>query len=873
MHKILFALLVLAIPACNTPPSVPAADAQPALSAADSTQLEQKAEALLEMAQADSTPVLQVPMLLDSVLACYQVLGKREAWVDVLWLYCGHFSAQDDLPGALDLLEKADQLVWWETDGLRGRLYFWQGFILRRLGRNYAAMRYLEKAKTLSERYGNVTPKNPAGPIYKTLANIKTRLGENEEAEKLFQTALGLLQADTAADNIISNTFTQADIHSDLGIVCQNAGAPGQALEQYETGLAVLANLRNLSPREETKAANTRGMLLSNKAGALALLGRMPDARLAVQAALATLSPDKINYRFSALGILADILEQTGDPARARQTRAEALALAHHAEGDVETRELAKLLNTTGWADYHQQDYQRAAENAQTALRLLYPNLPPNDLRQNPDPAIFDPDPENAVAEALDLKGEALWQLYQTTGDPDQLRLADSATALAILMMENLRNAAVYESSKLGSAQQSRTLFSRMLRILYAQQATGGKQAAERAFEFSEKSKAVLLHQKVAADAALQAAGVADSLIQQERDLKEQLAHLRNLLFQNQMAQDAAQDSIAQALNKRLYRIEEQQRNLHKHITDRYALSPDGREAQTATAADVQRRLLRTGETWVSYFTDRDSGQVYLVSVDKSSVRMARQPCRDEAVQAFLQLFNSAQNAENRSGDPALWTEFVRQSRRLYETLLLPVLPEGATPERLALSPDGALALLPFEVLLCRPARADAPADYAALPYLAKESQTRLSPSASLELFYADRPRARRQGAYIGFAPDYSGSVLGQVASGAAVVRTAAAAFAGQAFVGDSARLDAFLQQAGGHAILHFHGHAEASDSFPDYSWMAFTAGRRISGQAQPPGSANTLAAARAECPFRNWKTACLPTRFTIRNSAQTSCC
>ena len=92
------------------------------------------------------------------------------------------------------------------------------------------------------------------------------------------------------------------------------------------------------------------------------------------------------------------------------------------------------------------------------------------------------------MAEALDLKGEALWQLYQATEEPDWLRQADSATALAILMMENLRNAAVYESSKLTSSGQSRTLFSRMLRILHAEQKAGDETAARRAFAFSEKT-------------------------------------------------------------------------------------------------------------------------------------------------------------------------------------------------------------------------------------------------------------------------------------------------------------------------------------------------------------------------------------------------
>lgn len=832
------ALILLAVACQQQPGSVPASAAEP-ITAADTLRLRTEADTLLTLAKSDT---LRTDSLLLRAADHFRRLQDQKAWVATLTELYRFHKDRERYERVCQVLENAVRDIWWEPDGQAGKLYAILGFCLRQTGRNYAASIYYEKARVLSDRHGNVTAKNPAGPIYKTLANIKTRLGENEEAEKLFRAALDLLRTDTSSDNTVANGFTQADIFSDLGIACQNAGDPAQALEQYETGLVVLEALPALSPKDQIKAANTKGMLLANKASALALLGRLPEAERAVQTALSTMHSDKPRYRFSALGIQADIQEMTGDTASARATRETALDLARNPESNVETREVAKLLNTLGWAAISRNDYPAAAKHAQAALCLLYPNLPADDLRQNPDPAIFDPDPENAVAEALDLKSEALWQLFQTTADRGQLRLADSTTALAILMMENLRNAAVYESSKLGSAQQSRSLFGRMFRILYAEQAAGDAEAAARAFVFSEKSKAVLLHQKVAADAELKSAGVADSLIEQERDLKERWAHLRNQLFQHQVAKGNTTDSTAQYLKKRLYQIEEQQRQLHKHITDCYRLSPDGRDAQPATAADVQRRLLRKGETWLSYFTDRDSSTVYIVSVDKNNVRLTRQLYRDEAVPALLQLINDAKTAENRSLDSTLFAEFVQQSRHLYETLLLPALPDGNIPARLALSPDGALALLPFDVLLYQTVGPNTAVDYAALPYLATVSQTRLSASASLELFYAERPQAKHAVAYVGFAPDYSGSVLGQVKEGKTVVQQFAAIFDGKAYIGAAARLDSFRQQAGGHAILHFHGHAEASDSFPDYSWMAFTAKTPLSapvsdraGEAQRP--------------------------------------
>lgn len=827
-------LLGLWAAACQQPAAPPPAAAP--ITTADSLRLRTEADTLLVAAKTDT---LHADSLLLRAADHYQTLQDKKAWVAALTELYRFHKDREHYERVCAVFENALHDIWWEPDGHAGKLYAILGFCLRQTGRNYAAGHCYETARQLSDRYGNVTPKNPAGPIYKTLANIKTRLGENEEAEKLFHTALDLLHADTTTENATANAFTEADICSDLGIAYHNADDPAHALEQYETGLAVLLRLRNLSPKDQTRADNTRGMLLANKAAALALLDRLPEAEQAVRTALETLRPDKHNYRFSALGILADIEEKSGATAPAADSRAAALAVARQPDSNVETREVAKLLNTTGWGALAQHRYADAARHAQSALHLLYPGLSENDWRENPDPAIFDPDPENAVAEALDLKSEALWQLAQTTNDARQLRLADSTAALAILMMENLRNAAVYESSKLGTAQQSRTLFARMFRILHARQAAGDADAAARAFVFSEKSKAVLLHQKVAADAALLAAGVADSLIRQERDLKERWAHLRNRLFQEQTTQGQANDVIVADLNKRLYQIEEQQRQLRRHIAERYQLAPDGRDAKTATAEDVQRRLLRSGETWVSYFADRDSHAVYIVAVEKDRVRLARSAYRDERALDFIRLINDAQTAENRSADPEVWAAFVVQSSRLYDLLIRPALPDDRTPARLALSPDGALALLPFDVLLRTAVPATAAVDYAALPYLGAVSQTRLVPSASLELFYANQPRAQHRAMYIGFAPDYANSALGQVKWGKTVVQDAAQQFDGKACIGPQAHRDSFLLQAAGHAILHFHGHAEASDSFPDYSWMAFTA--QTAAPSSPTPDAATL--------------------------------
>ncbi|TNE48790.1 MAG: CHAT domain-containing protein, partial [Bacteroidetes bacterium] len=731
-------------------------------------------------------------------------------------------------------------------DARAGTLYAALGYAYRKTERNYVASIALEKARLLSEQYDGVIPnKNPAGPIHKTLANIKTRLGDNDEAINILISALNLLERDTIQARQADNRLLQAKLYGDLGIAYQNEGKEDfeTALNYYASGLEVLNHLQPSDADFREDVDNEMGNLLAGKAAMLFQLRRFEAARQTAAHALSTLHPDKSNYRFSAYSIQASILDSLGENQAAAKSRQFALDIAT-TDKRIERREVAKLLNEIGWIAYQNGDDPAAVDYAQRALHELYPTLPADDVAFNPDFARQDPDPENAVAEALDLKSAALWRQYRAGQQymaPPALAFVDSTTALAIQMMENLRDVAVYESSQLQSARQSRRLFSRMLGILYAQQTNGDPGAQERAFHYTEKSKSVLLRRKVAADAALEEAGVADSLIRKKRDLREQQANLKNRLFEAELAGGTtAGDSLERAgWTRQLYDLDLTIRRLDTLIAARYTLSSHPDDSFTATLSDVQNRLLRPGEIWLEYYTDADDGWLYQIAISERGVQFARQPYRPAEIRTFIRLFNDQQQAQNRSGDPVLFKRFVQDSRALYQTLVGRVVPEQI-PEYLTLAPDGALALLPFDVLLCQPANNPEGVDYGSLPYLVRYTRLRVAPSASLDLLYTELPRPEHRGAYAGFAPDYTNSAdLAEVVAGSEVVSTAARAFGGQPYIGQKASLETFLDAAADQAIIHFHGHAEASDSFPDHSWLAFSAiaapiAQAIGNQAGP---------------------------------------
>ncbi len=801
---------------------------------ADSVRLRQIADSLVKAADTDT---LRAGDLLAQAQRYLSAARQKERWVEVWGKRFRLHSKRKEYASLCAELEEGVRQMWWEEDHFSGRVYLLLGYCLRQVGRNYAAGVYYEKARLLSERFGNVTQRNPAGPIYKTLANIKTRLGENEEAEKLFWAALDLLRRDTAKGQAADNAFTAADIHNDLGIAYRNAGLLYRALQEYDKGLTQLRDLRPSNAADSVRLRNTRGMLLTNKAATLTDVDRLAEAAQTVERALQELLPNKVNYRFNALVAQAAVQEKMARPAAAQATRQQALLLADRHPTEVERREVSKLLIAMGWAHLHQGACDSAALLAQRALKHLHPHLPEADLAANPRPEVFDLNPENAVAEALDLKGEALWQQFVRHGDPSFLALADSATALAITMMESLREVAVYESSQLLFSQQSRRLFGRRFRILYAHSQAGRADAAEHAFLCSEQSKAALLRQKVSTDILLQSANVDGSTALRERDLRDRRAFLRNRLFQYLNQDPSAEDSTVRSLRQQIFSVEQQQRQLRQSIADKYRLRLNRTAVPLLSAAEVRRRLLRPGEIWVGYFTDTDSGWVYLIAITPQHTDLWRRPYAESDIRVFVQLINDVQAAENRSADPQLWRDFVRLAHALYNTLLAPAL-SRFHPRRLTLSPDGALMLLPFDALLTQATDLNGRVDYAALPYLGTHIPIRLSLSASLEHFYAEHPSRRPTRSYVGLAPQYAGGRLTPIRGGEQLVLDAARDLKGCAFTGAQAQIDTFFRYAPRSAILHFYGHAEALDTLPDYSWMAFSS---VVSPVGSPGESPTL--------------------------------
>lgn len=729
---------------------------------------------------------------------------------------------------AIDTLLKDLAYVHAVHPELAGRFYFHIAYAYRSQEDFWNALTYYEKARLMHESGRIAATVNSGQFLYKPLANIYTRLGETEKALQMLRIALdsSLLQKDVAG---------VPNIYGDLGWALVDAGYIDSACLQFQRGLDYIRNNRAQNDRADTQ---TRSMLLSNWAEAQLLLP-FPDIDSARQLAVQALALNDANTgALTTLGNIAGI-EKQYDLAQEYYQQAESVYSEDPLPLDRERSKLLLKRAKLCLEQTDQPDNEAALRFCQRALQLVLPAFKPGNAWQNPPERLFYP--ENAILEALDLKSRILWAAYRAHPERQRLALADSTTALALAMNDTLTSIYGFESSKLYSLENTRDLHERYLQILFERHDRWAETgAAEHIAAFLEKSRALLLRQKLAGEYALQAAPIPPALRQQEDDTRRELIYLKNELAAEEAYEDPDPDLVAQ-LQSGIFRVQEARQLLMDSLKTAFPEYFEARYARPiATLSDIRAMLPGDSSLFAEYFFNPETGALYALGIARHTVKLFRGTLSAANLEAFLFFVQDENMGLNREGDPAFLQQFVQEARMLYDTLLAPL--AGKMPLReLIISPDGSLGSLPFDLLL---PREPLPAEqtFRRLPYLIRQTRVRFAASATV-LREAGALAGRADGSgYFGAAPGYhSDGFFAPVRFGAECVLGLSKSFKGQLVSGTRATRERFCSEAPGFQILHFYGHGSANGSRPELSYLAFAGGK---GRGNSGAQSHTLAAA-----------------------------
>lgn len=369
-----------------------------------------------------------------------------------------------------------------------------------------------------------------------------------------------------------------------------------------------------------------------------------------------------------------------------------------------------------------------------------------------------------------------------TNNHPARLQNALKTYMLADTMIDYMRWEHTGQQSKLFWRQKTRSLYERAIETCYR---LGD---AEQAFRFFEKSRAVLLADKLNELGARQQ--LAPHQVAQEQTLREQVRNWQSTLS----IQKSGTAGYSQAREKLLTTqdaLDNFLRQLEQTNPAYYRYKYDN---TTTPLPDVQRWLRQQKSSLATYFIGDST--IYILGVTPTKITLIRQPVRN-----YLSL---ATNFRLLVADPQVANQqfklLLSTGHQLYRQLLAPLgLPDG----RVVVSPDG--FFLPFDAFSRVSDRADFLVNYQAFSY-----------TYSVNILLKVRGEVSPAGEFLGMAPVEFKQNPGQTtlkASDEALLRIGNRFSSPTLLTHATATRAAFTSQAPANRIIQLFTHADADTS------------------------------------------------------------
>lgn len=264
-------------------------------------------------------------------------------------------------------------------------------------------------------------------------------------------------------------------------------------------------------------------------------------------------------------------------------------------------------------------------------------------------------------------------------------------------------------------------------------------------FYFSEKNKAGVLLEAIAAVEAKKFSGIPDSLLVIEKTQKEHIAH-----FEKKLAETYNADEEREIRNK-LFELKKVYAKLIKSFERDYPKYYEMKHSNNFVTVKALQEILPKDAAIRSYFLGDNSISIFTLS--KDSIFFNQVEKEDDfnfKVFSLRKLITSGTVEDVRS--------YHAEAREFYKKLFPSPLPENI--DKLLIIPDGNLGLIPFEALLYEDYSGKV-GDFGNYPYLIKRYSFAYSYSANL--FYKNIKRTMSaenslaENNWLGVAPVFNG--------------------------------------------------------------------------------------------------------------------
>jgi CHAT domain-containing protein/tetratricopeptide (TPR) repeat protein len=464
-------------------------------------------------------------------------------------------------------------------------------------------------------------------------------------------------------------------------------------------------------------------------------------------------------------------------------------------EKDVYHRAL--VIHNIGVIDAQKKRHKEALIRFQEAFNTMAFDKPLKTIEDNPKASSIRKSIRKQYVLLIIQDKADTWLDYSKTpaGGKNALKNALRTYALADSMIDFMRYEHAGEGSKLFWRQKTRGMYERAIEAAYL----AGD--SEMAFRFFEKSKSVLLADKLNELGANQQLSEADT--RRQRALRDSIANL-----QNQLAALPATDKKRTVLQNRLEQFNDDFAAFRKNLeTTNPAYYRYKYDNSTPTVAGFTSSL-SPQTAFVSYFVGDSAVYAFTLHDQAKLIRLKIKPSDYQALaNEFLNL------CANRATLNAQYPRYRALAYALYEQLWKPL---NISTERVVIAQDG--VFLPFEAFLTQPNGNDFLLKKHAVSYTYSAKYLQKSSNVPNASFWSNlkRQTSNIQSPFVGFAPETFAVGLKQVplSGSAAVLQEVGKDFwFGKKLVNAEASKANFLRHAPNARVIQLFTHAEADST------------------------------------------------------------
>ncbi len=806
---------------CSAVLLTPPASAQQNESLPDSTNLVLQGNQLFQQADFYQLSPDSNIAIIKSAIPFFE---KAKDWKSVINCYnnlSGYFYDKNDFDHAEQMARTARDLS--ESKGLTASKNYLDA--LSNLAvfldiRGFREEAILEYQKIIANDKKLNTPKIDLATSYQNMASAYKEIGDYDEAIEALNNVLRIRKS-LPAKTMISPNTNQADIagsYFELADCYQRKKDNPKAIQFFNKSIESLSTLE-----DDNKYHNQIRYNCFYKLSEIYLTQNQTEkAEYYVLKAISIKEKNKVYDACFSYLILAKLNLRAAKKTEALLFFDQAIAAAQaEADGFVHYPKLTTCYLEKGKALIELSAFDQALAVFQKGLQITSLNFKEKDYRINP--------PLDQIIQklnALDLitgKAIAFAKKHEKEKpDEESLNHAYDQYLLALQLIQAIRQSYNTDEAKFTLAEKSNLIYEEAIAVCFSiYQQTGTLKYLQQAFLFAESNKGVSLLEAMNETAAIRLAGLPDTTINLERSLSIKLKYEEKELAKTIGATDEkAQDRI-QALETKRFALKEAYKNLIAKIEKEFPKYYQLKHSNTTQSVkSIQQQLLDDKTALIEYFVGTKNSYCFvitkqtiqLVKIEKTATFMAQ-------IKALKQILSTPPKSKDFVAE---FEKFTKNAFDLYQLILQEPL-QNIPPQikNLILIPDGAIGLIPFEVLLTKAAKADkVNFQLEHLSYLLEQFSISYSYSATLRMSEQQQQlNLNQKDDFIAFAPSFNdeNGIAKQTRSRSALYNLKCASkeiqhihnyFEGKVISGKEATKLTFMKQAAKYPILHLATHA-----------------------------------------------------------------